>query len=103
MPPKKGIFKKIKVTAKDSRGSLDTADIWNLMINNGQYEEVLAQYKAAASDEQEAARAMLNEIQDDFGNLFYTDKQNAEMGWAEGDPEQQEKIANFMKENMMEF
>ena len=43
-------------------------------MNNGQYEDILNQYNAAAPDVQEAAKALLNEIQDEFGNLFYENK-----------------------------
>ena len=97
------MFRAIKVKAKSGRGGMDAADTWSQMMNNGQYEDILNQYKAAAPDVQEAARALLNEIQDDFGNLFYENKQMAEMAWAEGDSENQDKLAEFMKENMIAF
>ena len=90
------LFKKIISRARSTRGDLDTAETWNLMINDGHYEEVLAQYNALSSEDQQTAKGMLNEIQEDFGDLFYTNKQSAEMGWAESDPEQQDKIANFI-------
>ena len=73
------------------------------MMNNGQYEDILNQYKAAAPDVQEAARELLNDIHDEFGNLFYEDKSMAELAWAERDPEIQDKLAEFMKENMIAF
>ena len=102
MPPKKGMFRAIKVKAKSGRGGLDAEDTWSKMLSNGQHASLLEQYKAASGEDQEAAKSYLNEIQDEFGDLFYTSKAEAELGWTECEDEAvKDKLANFFKEHLL--
>ena len=41
MPPKKGMFRAIKVKAKSGRGGLDAEDTWAKIMKNGQHESLL--------------------------------------------------------------
>ena len=102
MPPKKGMFRAIKVKAKSGRGGLDAEDTWAKIMKNGQHESLLEQFNAASEEDQEAAKGYLNDIQDEFGDLFYTSKADAELGWTECESDSvKDKITNFIKEHLL--
>ena len=89
MPPKKGMFRAIKVKAKSGRGGMDAQDTWDQFMDEGskQYESVKEQYDKASAEDQEAAKGFLNECNDEFGDQFYDGRQFAMMAWTECDPE----------------
>ena len=104
MPPKKkGVFRAIKVKAKSGRGGGDIAAFWEYMMDksNGVYDNLVEQYKAASEEEQTAAKEMLNEVQPDFGDLFYESTAMADMGWSEGTPEDKKNIRDFFDEHIL--
>ena len=90
MPPKKGMFRAIKVKAKSGRGGMDAEDTWAQFMDqsSAQYESVKEQYDKASAEEKEAAKGFLNELCDEFGDQFYDGRQFAMMAWTECDPEQ---------------
>ena len=59
------------------------------------YENLLEQYKGAGDEDQSAAREQLNELQDEFGDMFYESTAMGDMGWSEGTPEDKEKIRDY--------
>ena len=100
MTQKKGIFK-IKPVYKAKRGSMDALSTWDTMMTH--YNSVLEQYNADSREDQEAAISHLNQIQDEFGDLFYTSKAEAQMVWTECEDEKtKDQLANFFKEFMIE-
>ena len=101
MPPKKGMFRAIKVKAKSGRGGMDAEDTWAQFMSkeSAQYESIMEQYNAASQEDKDAARGYLNEISDGFGEDFYESRQMAGMIWA--DCTEKDAIAAFIKENML--
>ena len=74
MPPKKGMFRAIKVKAKSGRGGMDAQDTWDqFMSEDGekQYESIIEQYNSASQEEKDLAKGYLNEVADGFGDGFY--------------------------------
>ena len=69
---------------------------------NKQYENILEQFNKASQEEQDAAKGYLNEIQDEFGDLFYGGREFLEMAWAECEDEEiQYKLAKYIQDNMI--
>ena len=92
MPPKKGMFRAIKVKAKSGRGGMDAADTWAQFMEqtseHDQYASVKEQFDKASAEDKEAAKGFLNELCEEFGDQFYDGRQFAMMAWTECDPEQ---------------
>ena len=105
MPPKKGMFRAIKVKAKSGRGGMDAEDTWTQFMDQGsqQYESIMEQYNAASQEEKDAAKAYLDECCDGFGSEFYDSRVFAQNAWTDATEEDRDKIAAFIKENMLDL
>ena len=103
MPPKKGMFRAIKVKAKSGRGGMDAQDTWDQFMSqeSKQYESIMEQFNGASEEEKTAAKGYLNDCADEFGDQFYDSRQFAAMAWADALEEDRDKIAAYIKENML--
>ena len=59
------------------------------------------QYNAASQEDKDAAKGYLNECADEFGDQFYDSRQFAQMAWTDALEEDRDKIAAFIKENLL--
>ena len=66
-----------------------------------QYESIMDQYNAASQEEKDAAKGYLNEVADGFGDGFYDGRQFAAMAWTDLDEPDRDKVAAYIKENML--
>ena len=103
MPPKRGIFRAIKIITKSGRGGGDSLATWNQFMSqeSKQYESIMDQYNSAEQEDKDAAIGYLNECANEFGNEFYKGRQFACLEWGSLDESEKEKIAAFIKENMI--
>ena len=60
---------------------------------SGHYELLLEAYHAASEQEQDAARRLLDECVDGFGDSFYDGRPAVMMAWADLGEEDRDKIA----------
>ena len=82
---------------------MDAQDTWDQFMDqgNGQYESIMEQYNAASAEEKDAAKGYLDEISDGFGTDFYDSRQMAGMAWADATEGDRDKLAAFIKENLL--
>ena len=78
------LFRKLICRPRNNRGDAqDAQETWKAVLN--QYEEILKDYQAFSEEDKEAARKLLNEIEDGFGDTFYTGKAQADLAWAQSE------------------
>ena len=65
---------------------------------SGHYELLLEQYHGATEAEQDAARRLLDECVDGFGDDFYDSRPAVMMRWADLGEEDRDKIAAVLDE-----
>ena len=61
----------------------------------------MEQFNGASEEEKTAAKGYLNDCADEFGDQFYDSRQFAAMAWADALEEDRDKIAAYIKENML--
>ena len=66
------------------------------------YDGILQQYNNATKEEQDAARELLNEYYDGFGEEFFENRQSANLVWPDLDDGAQEKVKEFILDNWFE-
>ena len=103
MPPKKGMFRAIKVKAKSGRGGMDAQDTWDQFMSqeSEQYESIMHQFNGASEEEKTAAKGYINDCAFGFGDQFFDSRQSAQMAWTDTLEEDRDKIAAYIKENML--
>ena len=105
MPPKKGIFRAIRITTKSGRGGENSLATWNQFMSqeSKQYESIMAQYNSATTtqEDKDAAIGYPNECAYGFGNDFYHSRQLAGSAWNDLDEAERDKVAAFIKEYMI--
>ena len=94
------LFRKLICRPMRTRGEMDAAETWKAVLN--QYDEILKDYQAFSEEDKEAARKLLNEIEDGFGDTFYTGKAQADLAWTQCD-EEQCNLALFFKEALFNW
>ena len=63
---------------------------------------ILQQYNNATKEEQKAARELLDECEDGFGEEFFENRQSANLAWPDLDDGAQEKVKEFILDNWFE-
>ena len=106
MPPKKGMFRAIKIATKSGRGGGDPKEIWNQFMDkeNGQYESIFEQWNSAEQEDKDAAIGYLNEFgneDDEFGKEFYEGRQFANQAFCDLSDTGKEKLTEFIIEYML--
>ena len=79
---------------------MDAQETWKAVLK--QYDEILKDYQAASEEDQAAARNLLNEIEDGFGDTFYTGKAQADLAWTQCD-DAQCNLALFFEEHYINW
>ena len=72
-----------------------------MSVESKQYESIMEQYNAASEEDKNDAKGHMNECVDEYGDMFYSSRPFAMMAWTEINGEKRDKVAAFIKENLL--
>ena len=93
---------KVKITADASRGTGNPQDIFTDIMNQA-YDNLKSNFDECPANEQNDYKVALNDIQTQFGDEFYTGKDEAEAAWTDVTPENKPKITDYCLVELVEL